>query len=102
MAVKKIFDSAVKNWAVTITALFLTATLIYICIYREGIYLQVHDFLDSNVAWNKMMKDSDLFWSLGKSAPFLGGIDRNYMYSDLNAYMWLYMLLPTFTALIAG
>ena len=85
-----------------IIGIFGIFSIIYLVIKKDNIYIQTHDFLDSNISWIKMLKDNHLFWIGNGSVPFLGGIDRNYLYSELKAYTWLYMLFPIFTAMIIG
>lgn len=99
---KKFKKTVAENWATAITALFVIVTLIYLVIMGDGIYLQVHDNLDSNTVYYKILKERSLYWSLGTKVPFLGGIDRNYLYSDLKLYTWLHMLFPNLTAIIIG
>lgn len=81
---------------------FILAVTIYVTYYGENIYIQVHDNLDSNIAWLKMLKDNHLFWTHGTTVPFLGGMNRNNLYSELKVYSWLYMIFPVFTAYIIG
>ncbi len=91
-----------KNWSFILIGLFVIITLVFVLVKGEGIYIQVHDTLDNNIVWLKMLKDNHLFWEKKASVPFLGGADRNYLYSPLKAYVWLYMIFPTFPALIIG
>ena len=91
-----------KNWGLFLVITFLLICVIYVCCNGENIYMPVHDNLDSNIVWLKMLKDNDLFWGNGQ-VPFLGGVNRNYIYySDLQVYSWLYMFFPVFYALIIG
>lgn len=91
-----------KNWGFLFIAIFIFVTLIYVLVRRDGIYIQIHDYLDCHPAWAKMMSDNGLFWKTDVQVPMLGGIDRNYLYSDLKAYIWIFMILPTFPAIITG
>lgn len=86
-----------KNWACFLVAFFLLITLAYVFMAGDNIYIPVHDYLDSYTAWTKMLKDNNMFWKSGE-IPFLGGIDRNYLYSELKAYNWLFMLFDPFVA----
>lgn len=90
------------NWGAAVTQAFIIVTLIYFIVIGDGIYLQVHDNLDSNVATYKLLKDYGLYWTTGTEVPFLGGIDRNYLYSDLKFYTWLHMIFPNLAAIIIG
>lgn len=91
-----------KYWSVSLALSFLSLSLVYLIIVGNGAYIQVHDNLDSNIAWFKMLADNHLFWSTDTKVPFLGGISRDYMYSELKAYNWLYMIFSPFTAYIIG
>ncbi len=91
-----------KKWPYFFIALFTFSVLIYIVVRRENIYIEIHDNLDSNIAILKMMKEQHLFGKLKATAPYLGGIDRNYLFSDLKIYSWLYMIFPAFWAMIIG
>lgn len=95
-------EKVTNSWIYYVIALFFVVTLAYILIKQDNIYIQIHDLLDSNIAWIKMLKDNNTFGKRNVTVPFLGGIDRNYLYSELKAYMWLYMLFPTFQAIIIG
>ncbi|MCR5688207.1 MAG: DUF6044 family protein [Lachnospiraceae bacterium] len=99
---KAILKKAADNWAAVFLLAFFAVTLVYIVTAGDGIYLQIHDNLDSNIAIYKMMKDSRLFWSFGTRAPMLGGLDRNYLVSDLNPYPLLHMAFPTLAAVITA
>lgn len=91
-----------NNWSIVIVVAFLVALIGYVVYFGEDIYIAVHDNLDSNIAWYKMLKDNHLFWAHGVTVPFLGGIDRNYLPSELQVYAWLYMIFPVFYAYVAG
>lgn len=71
-------------------------------IWGDGSFIQVHDFLDSNVAHIQSMKlNGGLFTSEGE-IPILCGIDRATAGSPWNLRVLLYALLPTFWAIIAN
>lgn len=91
-----------ENWSYLFVGMFLITTMIYIIIRGEGIYLQAHDYLDSHPAWINLIKENKLFWSIDTELPLLGGASRNYFYSDIKAYTWLFMIFPTFCAIIIG
>lgn len=90
------------NWGIICIASFLMVTLIYVIANGENIYLPVHDYLDCHPAYMKMLQDNDLFWKLDGTVPMLHGVSRNLFYSDLKAYTWLFMIFPTFVAIVAG
>lgn len=91
-----------RNWSLwLITALTLLA-LGYVAVFGQDIYIATHDNLDSNIPWFTMLRDNGLFASHGGTVPFLGGISRDYLPSELNFYSLLYWLLPAFPAYILG
>ena len=91
-----------ENWGYIVIALYVLVVACYILICGEDIYIQVHDNLDSNIVWYKMLKDHHLFWSQDALVPFLGGVSRNMMPSQMLVYTWLYMIFPTFYAFVIG
>ncbi|MCR5591273.1 MAG: DUF6044 family protein [Lachnospiraceae bacterium] len=99
---KSIIKKAADNWSIALTLAFFIITFLFIVMSGEGIYLQTHDNLDSNIALFRMMKDAHLYWSFGTKAPFLGGLDRNFLPSDLNVFAWIFMIFPAFPAIIIG
>ncbi len=98
----KVKNKIIDNWAMFIAALFIVITMIYIVIKGDGIYLQIHDYLDGYAAVFKMFKDNRSFWTFGTELPFLGGVDRDLMLSDLKVYSWIHMIFPTFPAIVIG
>lgn len=102
MLTVKIREKLYREWSYLLIVLFFGITLGYILIKQDDIYIQIHDYLDSNVVWLKMMKDNHIFTNNEVPVPFLGGIDRNYLYSELKVYTWLHMIFPTFPAIIIG
>lgn len=60
-------------------------------IYYDNVYIDVHDNLDSVFVWLKILKDYGLFFSSGnETAPFLGGISRHYLPSELQLANLMY------------
>ena len=99
---KKIINKTINNWSITIALCFFIVSIVYLLIIGDDLYLVVFDNLDSNVSWYKMLKDHNLFWTLNTQVPFLGGINRDFLYSDLKLYSILYMLFPNLIAFIVG
>lgn len=91
-----------KNWYVILTTIFIVAVFaFYLCI-GENSYIAVHDNLDLFVAQFKMLSNRNLFLQHGVSAPFLGGVTRDGLPSELSLYTILYMIFPAFYAYIIG
>lgn len=70
--------------------------------YGERSYIGVHDNMDLFLAQFQMLKNTDSFWKHGVDVPFLGGVSRDNLPSELSLYSVLYMLFPTYTAYILG
>lgn len=90
------------HWEFLFVGLFLMGALLYVLIRGENIYIQVFDNLDSNIAWEKLLKDFGLYFKFDGDVPMLGGVSRNNFSSEWKLYTWLYILLPPFVALVAG
>ena len=89
------------RWEYVFIALFLAALILFVVIRGENIYVASFDNMDSNLAWEKMVKDNGLYAGDGE-VPMLGGVDRNYFSSEFKLYTWIYMLLPSFAAFMTG
>lgn len=70
--------------------------------YGERSYIGIHDNMDLFLAQFQMLKNTHSFWKHGVDVPFLGGISRDNLPSELSLYSVLYMIFPTFTAYILG
>ena len=101
-ASRKGFSLRSFPWAFWVILLYLVVYLVYVFSHGENVYMTIHDNLDSNVVWYRMLAAENAFWKFDATVPFLSGLDRNFMGSDLQVYSWLHMLLPTFYAVIAA
>lgn len=79
--------------------LFMSGVFFY---FGEKSYIAVHDNMDLFLAQFQMLKNTDSFWKHGVDVPFLGGISRDNLPSELSLYSMLYMIFPTFTAYVLG
>ena len=70
--------------------------------FGEKSYIAVHDNMDLFLAQFQMLKNTDSFWKHGIDVPFLGGISRDNLPSELSLYSMLYMIFPTYTAYVLG
>jgi len=70
--------------------------------FGEKSYIAVHDNMDLFLAQFQMLKNTGSFWKHGVDIPFLGGISRDDLPSELSLYSVLYMIFPTFTAYVLG
>ena len=88
-------------YAILIALFFLGAAGVYI-VFGTSSYIAVHDNLDLFVAQFQMLKNTGSFFAHGVDVPFLGGVTRDNLPSELSLYTVLYMLLPSFAAYVTG
>lgn len=89
-------------FGIVIVGIFLFAVGIFYAVIRENSYIAVQDNLDLFMAQFAMLKNEDIFFSHGVSAPFLGGVSRDVLPSELSLYTVLFMFLPPFAAYVVG
>ena len=70
--------------------------------YGEHSYIAVHDNMDLFLAQFQMLKNTDAFFKHGVNVPFLGGVSRDNLPSELSLYSILYMIFSTYTAYVLG
>lgn len=99
---KKWFLWITKYWFIFPIAGFLLFEGGVFLYYGERSYIGIHDNLDLFVAQFQMLKNTNSFWKHGVDVPFLGGISRDNLPSELSLYTMLYMVFPSFTAYILG
>lgn len=101
---------AAQKWFLWITKywfLFPVTGFLLLCAgvffgYGERSYIGVHDNMDLFLAQFQMLKNTGTFWKHGVDVPFLGGVSRDNLPSELSLYSLLYMIFPTYTAYVAG
>ena len=81
---------------------FIFLISIIYCVIGEDSYIAIHDNMDLFVAQFAMLKNTGTFFSHGVSAPFLGGVSRDVLPSELSLYTVLYMIFSPFVAYILG
>lgn len=70
--------------------------------YGEHSYIAVHDNMDLFLAQYQMLKNTGTFFKHGVDVPFLGGVSRDLLPSELSLYSLLYVIFPTYTAYVLG
>ena len=85
-----------------IVVFFLIAVIAFYALIGENSYIAVQDNLDLFMAQFAMLKNEGIFFSHGVSAPFLGGVSRDVLPSELSLYTVLFMIFPPFVAYVAG
>ncbi|NRD76366.1 hypothetical protein HPT25_02545 [Bacillus sp. BRMEA1] len=89
-----------RRWilfSLVVLAVYLSPLLIL----QENAHIRIHDNLDSNLAWYKVLaKSGQLFGSLNGAIPQIinGILPRNAFGTEFSIMIWLYTLLPTMTA----
>lgn len=66
----------------------------------EKAHIRVHDNLDSNLAWYKVLiRSGELFGSINSTIPqIINGLPRNAFGTEWSGIVWLYALFPTMVA----
>jgi hypothetical protein len=88
-----------KN-SLVIAAIILILFLLPPFVLGENAHIRVHDNMDSNIAWYKVLKDQhQLFGPIKGIIPqIIGGLPRNAFGSEFSGIQWLYHLFPPITA----
>ncbi|MFD6442285.1 DUF6044 family protein, partial [Peribacillus sp. NPDC060186] len=83
-------------FAFLVIALYLSPLLIL----GENAHIRVHDNLDSNIAWYKVLSDSgEIFGEIDAKIPqIINGLPRNAFGSEFSIIVWLYALFPAMVA----
>lgn len=95
-----------KSFAVSEQKLIYIALLIILLylsplfILGENAHIRVHDNLDSNLAWYKVLKESgQLFGGVNSTIPqIINGLPRNALGTEFSGIVWLHAIFPTMTA----
>lgn len=97
--IKSLYKKCIENFALTSIVLFVIVYVLYVMIMGDNIVMPLHDNLDSNVVWFKMLKDNNAFFTYKRTyLPYLGGFDRNLMSTNLDIYTCFFMLFPVWLA----
>jgi Protein of unknown function (DUF6044) len=69
-------------------------------ILGENAHIRVHDNLDSNLAWYKVLEDSgQLFGGVNSTIPqIINGLPRNALGTEFSGIVWLHTIFPTMIA----
>lgn len=78
----------------------LTLYLSPLFILQENAHIRVHDNLDSNIAWYKVLaKSGQMFGDVNAVIPqIINGVPRNAFGTEYSIIVWLYALFPTMIA----
>ena len=92
----------ISKWYLVIVAGFILFAGLVFSLSGEDSIIAAHDNLDLFIPQFKMMKDTKTFFGRGVDVPFLGGISRDVLPAEFSLYTVLYMILPAYSAYIAG
>ncbi|MFJ7938516.1 DUF6044 family protein [Peribacillus sp. NPDC096622] len=83
-------------FALLIIVLYLSPLIIL----GENAHIRVHDNLDSNLAWYKVLSESgELFGGIDAKIPqIMNGLPRNAFGSEFSIIVWLHAIFPTMVA----
>ena len=91
-----------KNWYLFLIMIFFAGVIILYSVCGTNSYIQVQDNLDLFTAQYQMMKNTGTFFAHGAQAPFLGGVSRDTLPSELSLTSVLYMIMPSFAAYVTA
>lgn len=85
---------------ITIALTIIAAYLSPLFILGEDAHIRVHDNLDSNIAWYKILSESgQMFGSLNATIPqVINGLPRNALGTEYSGIVWLHHLFPSMLA----
>src|SRR5690625_1767120 len=88
------------NRLIILACLVILAYLLPYYVLGENTHIRVHDNLDSNIVWYKLLSESGMIFSLPDSTlpQVINGLPRSALASGLDGAVWLYVLFETFTA----
>ncbi|WML41016.1 DUF6044 family protein [Neobacillus sp. OS1-2] len=96
-----VIDSKKERRLIFFALLVLAIYLSPLFILQENAHIRVHDNLDSNLAWYKVLaKSGELFGSTHAVIPQIinGQLSRNAFGTEYSLIVWLYALFPTMLA----
>src|SRR5699024_1347075 len=96
-ALSKIFST--RNLFI-IACLVIIGYLLPYYILGEDTHIRVHDNLDSNIVWYKLLSESGMIFSPPDATlpQIINGLPRSALQSAFDGVVWLYVLFEPFTA----
>lgn len=91
-----VFERKMFVFALVVIAVYLLPLFVL----GENAHIRVHDNLDSNLAWYKVLSRSgELFGGIDAVIPqVINGLPRNAFGTEFSGIVWLHHFLPTMTA----
>ena len=89
-----------ERMAIWIAVFLLALYLSPLYILGENAHIRVHDNLDSNIAWYKVLtRSGELFGPIDAKIPqVINGLPRNAYGTEFSGIVWLHALLPSMVA----
>ncbi|MFC3017784.1 DUF6044 family protein [Virgibacillus litoralis] len=87
---------------ITLACLVIVAYLLPYYILGEDTHIRVHDNLDSNIVWYKLLVESGQLFSPGTLPNVINGLPRSSLATPFDAMVWLYVLFEPMTAYTIG
>ncbi|WP_087972637.1 DUF6044 family protein [Oceanobacillus rekensis] len=96
----RLFNSIIKHKFIWIACLVLIAYLLPYYILGVDTHIRVHDNLDSNIVWYKMLAESGQIFTLTDTMlpNAINGLPRSTLPSPFDAVVWLYVIFEPMTA----
>ncbi|UJL45467.1 hypothetical protein KFZ58_13785 [Virgibacillus sp. NKC19-16] len=96
----RLLQTFTKNKFIWIACLILIAYLLPYYILGEDTHIRVHDNLDSNIVWYKLLAESGQIFTLSDTTlpQVINGLPRSALPSAFDAVVWLYVLFEPMTA----
>jgi hypothetical protein len=98
MSFKKIASNEQKMLYIALSIILLYLSPLFIL--GENAHIRVHDNLDSNLAWYKVLKESgQIFGGVHSTIPqIINGLPRNALGTEFSGIVWLHAIFPTMIA----
>jgi Protein of unknown function (DUF6044) len=98
MSFKNIASNEQKLLYIALSIILLYLSPLFIL--GENAHIRVHDNLDSNLAWYKVLKESgQMFGGVNSTIPqIINGLPRNALGTEFSGIVWLHAIFPTMIA----
>jgi hypothetical protein len=98
MSFKKIASNEQKLLYIVLSIILLYLSPLFIL--GENAHIRIHDNLDSNLAWYKVLKESgQMFGGVNSTIPqIINGLPRNALGTEFSGIVWLHAIFPTMIA----
>ncbi|HLR61999.1 MAG TPA: DUF6044 family protein [Lentibacillus sp.] len=87
---------------ILIACLMIAVYLSPYYILGEDTHIRVHDNMDSNIVWYKLLAESGQFFSMSELPNVINGLPRSTLATPLDIMVWFYTLFEPMTAYTIG